>query len=48
MTQLQDHFNNLCFLMYNYVGALQVRICLQSSAHHSLLQCSSATTETVC
>ena len=26
VTQLQDHFNNLCFLMYNYVGALQVRI----------------------
>ena len=25
VTQIQDHFNNLCYMMYNYVGALQVR-----------------------
>lgn len=25
VTQIQDHFNNLCYIMYNHVGALQVR-----------------------
>ena len=36
VTQIQDHFNNLCFMMYNYVGALQVRHL--HNALHSCLQ----------